>query len=52
MALVSLTLKVQIAWWVKPAISCIALFCRFARHQPDLDRVCALLMHGVRVKVC
>ena len=52
MAVISLTVRVRIAWWMTPAISCIAFVCHVFRYQPDLDKVCALLMRGVRVEVC
>lgn len=39
MANATLTLKVSVAWWIKPYLYCVALMCFITRQEPNMDKV-------------
>jgi len=45
----SITLTVQVAWWVRWYISGVALFAMLTGLEPDMERVKATAMKGVRL---
>ena len=45
----SMTIKVRIAWWVRWYISGVALCAFLTGFQPDMDKVKATAMKGVRL---
>ena len=45
----SMTIKVRIAWWVRWHISGVALCAFLTGFQPDMDKVKAKVMKGVRL---
>jgi len=46
----SMTIKVRIAWWVRWYISGVALCSLLTGLEPDMEKVKATVMKGVRIK--
>jgi hypothetical protein len=46
----SMTIKVRIAWWVRWYISGVALCSLLTGLEPDMEKVKATAMKGVRIK--
>ena len=49
MTMVSMTIKVRIAWWVRWYISGVALCSLLTVLEPDMEKVKATAMKGVRL---
>ena len=47
--MVSMTIKVRIAWWVRWYISGVALFAMLTGLEPDLEKIKDKVMKGVRL---
>lgn len=45
----SMTIKVRIAWWVRWYISGVSLFAMLTGLEPDIEKVKATAMNGVRL---
>ena len=45
----SMTIKVRIAWWVRWYISGVALRAFITGAQPDMEKITAKVMKGVRL---
>ena len=45
----SMTIKVRIAWWVRWYISGVALRAFITGAHPDMDKITAKVMKGVRI---
>ena len=50
MTMASITLTVQVAWWVRWYISGVALCASITGAQPDMEKIKAKVMNGVRIK--
>ena len=44
-----ITIKVRVAWWVRWYISGVALFAFITGAQPDMEKITAKVMKGVRI---
>ena len=45
----SMTIKVRIAWWVRWYISGVALCASITGAQPDMEKIKAKVMKGIKV---
>lgn len=45
----SMTIKVRIAWWVRWYISGVALFAMLTGFEPDMEKIKAKVMKGIKV---
>ncbi|SEE13559.1 hypothetical protein [Pseudomonas coleopterorum] len=50
MAASSITVTIRIAWWVNPYISAVNAFAAMAGMTPDVDKVVATAMRGVKFR--
>lgn len=51
MAASSITVTVKIAWWVNPYIGTVNAFAAMTGMTPDVDKVAATAMLGVRMEI-
>ena len=49
MAHCTITLKVRVAWWVQPYLHMVAWVALFTGRMPNIAKVQARVMRGVRV---
>ena len=50
MARATITLTVKVAWWVRPYLYSLVLMSRLTGLEPDLDKVEAVVLKGLRVR--
>jgi hypothetical protein len=43
-----ITMRPVVAWWVNPYIAAVKLFAATFRIEPDIDKVVATILRGVR----
>lgn len=51
MATACITVSIRVAWWVRPALHCIAWYSRLTSTTPDLDKATVFLMHGIKLRI-
>jgi hypothetical protein len=51
MAVISINIRVAVAWWVVPYIRTVALFAALFGMTPDVDKITRTVMRGVRVRL-
>jgi hypothetical protein len=51
MAVGTITLRVHVSWWVKPYIHTCAMFACLFGTTPDVDKIVATVMRGVKVRL-
>jgi hypothetical protein len=51
MAVLSVEVRISVAWWVVPYIHGVNLFSKLTGLSPDIDKCVAFAMRGVKAEV-
>ena len=51
MATITAQVSIKRAWWVLPYLRSVAVLCWMTGLMPDLDRVVATAMRGIKIEV-
>lgn len=44
-------IEIRLGWWARAYLSSVLCFARLTRMEPDLDKVAAMVMRGIKTKV-